>query len=295
MKKYIQLVALFVATTSIFAQSQDFQTNYTFSECEGAFPTILNYNITDLVVNSANNEIIFPLISDGTYTQNYGPTTVMINGEVGSLEANGAALGVGAGGWGGALRVRKQFAQLFNDGIYINDSRNTLISENRNIEITDISDKDQGYVIEKYSNATSIGTFGADQTFVDTDFPLFRLADVYLMYVEAHLRGGVGASATDAENYINSLRTRANNPQNTLTISDLTLDFILDERSRELHWEAHRRQDLIRFNKFTGGSYNWAWKGNGTNGIALPAHMNLYPIPSASLASNPNLTQNAGY
>ena len=61
MKKYIQLVALFVATTSIFAQSQDFQTNYTFSECEGAFPTILNYNITDLVVNSANNEIIFPL------------------------------------------------------------------------------------------------------------------------------------------------------------------------------------------------------------------------------------------
>ena len=184
---------------------------------------------------------------------------------------------------------------MFNDGIYINDSRNTLISENRNIEITDISDKDQGYVIEKYSNATSIGTFGADQTFVDTDFPLFRLADVYLMYVEAHLRGGVGASATDAENYINSLRTRANNPQNTLTISDLTLDFILDERSRELHWEAHRRQDLIRFNKFTGGSYNWAWKGNGTNGIALPAHMNLYPIPSASLASNPNLTQNAGY
>jgi len=184
---------------------------------------------------------------------------------------------------------------LFNDGIYINDARNTLISGTRSIEITDISDKDQGYVIEKYSNATSTGSFGVDQTFVDTDFPLFRLADVYLMYVEAHLRGGSGASAADAENYINSLRTRANNPQNNLTISDLTLDFILDERSRELHWEAHRRQDLIRFGKFTGGSYNWAWKGNGTNGIALPAHMNLYPIPSASLASNPNLTQNAGY
>ncbi len=55
--------------------------------------------MADNDVNSANNEIIFPLISDGTYTQNYGPTTVMINGEVGSLEANGAALGVGAGGW----------------------------------------------------------------------------------------------------------------------------------------------------------------------------------------------------
>jgi hypothetical protein len=251
--------------------------------------------MADNDVNSANSEIIFPLISDGTYTQNYGPTTVMINGEVGSIEANGAALGVGAGGWGGALRVRKQFAELFNDGIFINDTRNTLISGTRSIEITDISDKDQGYVIEKYSNATSTGSFGADQTFVDTDFPLFRLADVYLMYVEAHLRGGTGASTTDAENYINSLRTRANNPQNNLIITDLTLDFILDERARELHWEAHRRQDLIRFGKFTGGSYNWAWKGNGTNGISLPAHMDLYPIPSASLASNPNLTQNPGY
>jgi hypothetical protein len=251
--------------------------------------------MADNDVNSAKNEIIFPLISDGTFTQNYGPTTVMVNGEVGSLEANGAALGVGAGGWGGALRVRKQFALLFNDGIYNNDTRNTLISGTRSIEITDISDKDQGYIIEKYSNAKSTGGFGADQTFVDTDFPLFRLADVYLMYAEAQLRGGAGATTGNAENYINSLRSRANNPQNNLTIADITLSFILDERSRELHWEAHRRQDLIRFGKFTGGSYNWAWKGNGTNGIALPAHMKLYPIPSASLASNPSLTQNAGY
>ena len=115
------------------------------------------------------------------------------------------------------------------------------------------------------------------------------------MYVEAHLRGGTGANPTDAVAYMNALRTRANNPQNNLTSGDLTLDWILDERSRELHWEGHRRQDLIRFGKYTGGSYNWAWKGNGTNGISLPATMKLYPIPAAALASNPNLTQNPGY
>ena len=272
--------------------------NYTKKIIDGGYTLASDYAhnfMADNDVNSAKNEIIFPLISDGTYVQNYGPTTVMINGEVGSLEANGAALGVGAGGWGGAIRVRKQFAQLFNDGIYNNDTRNTILSDGRSIEITDISDKDQGYVLEKYSNAKSTGGFGADQTFVDTDFPLFRLADVYLMYAEAHLRGGAGATSADVENYINALRTRANNPQNNLTISNINLNFILDERSRELHWEAHRRQDLIRFGKFTGGSYNWAWKGNGTNGIALPNHMNLYPIPAASLASNPNLTQNTGY
>ena len=251
--------------------------------------------MADNNTNSATKEIIFPLISDGLITQNYGPTTVMINGQVGSLEENGAALGVGAGGWGGALRVRKQFVQLFDGGIFASDSRNTIISGTRDIEITDISDKDAGYVIEKYSNATSTGTFGSDQTFVDTDFPLFRLADVYLMYAEAHLRGGAGGSNADMETYINSLRTRANNPQNNLTAADITLDFILDERSRELHWEAHRRQDLVRYGKFTGGNYNWTWKGNASNGIALPAHMDVYPIPTSSLASNPNLTQNADY
>lgn len=251
--------------------------------------------MADNNTNSAVNEIIFPIVTDGTFTQNYGPTTVMINGSVGSIEANGAALGVGAGGWGGALRLRKQFVQLFDASIFNNDTRNTIISAERDIEITDISDKDQGYILEKYSNATSTGGFGVDQTFVDTDFPLFRLADVYLMYAEAHLRGGAGASPSDLTAYLNSLRSRANNPQNNLTVADVTLDFILDERSRELHWEAHRRQDLIRFGRFTGGSYNWAWKGNGTNGISLPAHMKLYPIPSASLASNPNLTQNTGY
>ena len=248
--------------------------------------------MADNNTNSAINEIIFPIISDGLTTQNYGPTTVMINGSVGSIEENGDEVGVSTGGWGGALRVRKQFVELF-DGSFTSDTRNTIISEDRPIEISDISDKDTGYIIQKYSNATSTGNLGADKTFVDTDFPLFRLADVYLMYAEAHLRGGGGKLAT-AVDYVNALRTRANNP-NTISSGDLTLDFVLDERSRELHWEAHRRQDLIRYNRFTGGNYNWTWKGNGSNGISLPAHFNVYPIPTASIAANPNLTQNPGY
>ena len=258
---------------------------------------LLNF-MADNNTNAARNEIIFPLISDGVYTQNYGPTTVMINGAVGSIEENGSEVGVGAGGWGGALRLRKQFVQLFDGGVFATDTRNTIIrgtvSEPRDIDISDISDKDQGFILQKYSNASSTGGFGSDQTFVDTDFPLFRLADAYLMYAEAQLRGASNATATSALDYVNLLRTRANNPQ-AISAADLTLDYILDERSRELHWEAHRRQDLIRFGKFTGGAYNWAWKGNGSNGISLPAHMNLYPIPSASLSTNPNLTQNAGY
>jgi len=252
------------------------------------------YNfMADNNTNSAKNEIIFPIISDGFTTQNYGPTTVMIQGSVGSLEVNGTEVGVGASGWGGALRVRKQFANLFAGSEYSSDDRNTLITADRPIDITDISDPDEGYIIQKYSNATSTGGFGIDQTFVDTDFPLFRLADVYLMYAESYLRGGGGTLNTALE-LVNDLRTRANNP-NLISASELTLDFILDERARELHWEAHRRQDLIRFGRFTGGNYNWAWKGNSSNGVSIPSYFNKFPIPSQSLSSNPNLTQNAGY
>jgi hypothetical protein len=245
--------------------------------------------------NDLSPEMIFAIQSDGQVTQNFGPTTVMINGSVGSIEQNGASLGVGAGGWGGALRLRKQFVQKFDGADFNNDARNTIISGSRNIDITDVADRDSGFILAKFSNISSTGQPGINSTFVNTDFPLFRLADAYLMYAECALRGA--GSATTALSYVNALRERANNGSSAANISasELTLDFILDERARELHWESHRRQDLIRFNKYTGGVYNWAWKGNGANGISIPSHLKLYPIPEASLASNPNLTQNPGY
>jgi len=127
---------------------------------------------------------------------------------------------------------------------------------------------------------------------VNTDFPMFRLADVYLMYAEAVVRGG-GGSLEEAVEYVNKLRLRANST--TITSGNLTLDFLINERSRELYWEGHRRQDLIRFGLFTGGNYNWVWKGGSSSGIALPSHFNVYPIPANNMSANPNLTQNPGY
>jgi len=260
----------------------------------GGYSLASNWSLNFMADNDFNeaglNEIIFPLVSDGVVTQNYGPTTVIINGEVGSIEGNGEDLGVSSGGWGGALRVRKQFAERFlNEG---SDDRNTLITAGRDIDIIDVADRDSGYIITKYSNRTSGGAAGPDATFVDTDFPLFRLADVYLMYAEAYVRGGGGSEST-ALGYINDLRDRAG--ASLISTNDLTLEFLIAERSRELYWESHRRQDLIRFGLYTGGNYNWAWKGNGASGIAIGNHMAVYPLPSESLAANPNLTQNPGY
>ena len=129
---------------------------------------------------------------------------------------------------------------------------------------------------------------------------MFRLGEAYLIYAEAVLRGGGGARA-QALAYVNALRERAyGGASGDITDPELTLDFILAERGRELLWEAHRRTDLIRYGLFTGGSYLWAWKGqdpHGTNpaGIATASTRDLYPLPANELIANPNLKQNPGY
>lgn len=256
-------------------------------------PVYLNVFKADNDQGGARNEIIFPVLSDGVVTQNYGPTVLVTNGQVGSIEQNGLDFGVNAGGWGGALRVTRQFSELMLNGSYDADDRNTLIIGDRPIDAVPINNNGTGYIIGKWSNISSEGTTGSATEIVDTDFPMFRLADAYLMYVEAYLRGG-GGTLENATNYFNALRVRANNT-NLVASSDLNLDLVLNERLVELHWEGHRRQDLIRFNQYTGGVYNWSWKGSAPNGIPIANYRDLFPIPNASLASNPNLNQNEGY
>ena len=251
--------------------------------------------------NHTSEEMIFTIQSDGVLTQNWGGTTFLINGQIGEWENNAADFGIT--GWTGALRIRKQFVQKFDGTKFSQDDRNTIgtgiegvSSKQRTIDIADISVKTQGYILSKFSNKTSAGVKGKNTDFADTDFPLFRLADVYLMYAEATLRGGNGTIAQSLV-YVNALRERANNNSTigNITASELNLQFIIDERARELHWEGHRRQDLIRFGLYTGGTYNWSWKGNAARGISISSHRRLFPIPEGSLGANKNLTQNTGY
>jgi hypothetical protein len=97
-------------------------------------------------------------------------------------------------------------------------------------------------------------------------------------------------------NYINLLRVRAyGNTSGNIADPQLTLGFILDERAKELHWEAVRRTDLIRYGLFTEGTYLWQWKGGIQPGQGVGAYRKLYPIPSSDIVANPNLTQNTGY
>jgi hypothetical protein len=150
--------------------------------------------------------------------------------------------------------------------------------------------------VTKYKNIKRDGTPGQSQDFADIDMPLFRLAEMYLIYAEAVLRGGTGGDATTALGYINTIRTRAyTNTSGNISSGQLTLDFILDERARELYWEGFRRTDLIRFNKFVEGTYLWPWKGNVSSGTGVASYRTIYPIPSRDINSNTNLHQNTGY
>jgi hypothetical protein len=182
----------------------------------------------------------------------------------------------------------------------LDESRALFATDNQDLEIDAVNQSSQGYGIFKFRNVTSTGAPGSNPSFQDTDFPMFRLADAYLMYAEAVLRGGSGGDVATALTYVNAIRTRpgdvtAGNAPGAITSGQLNLDFILDERARELYWEAHRRTDLIRFGVYTGDAYLWPWKGGVRNGTAIEEKRAIFPIPASDLGSNPNLKQNTGY
>ncbi|MEI7662947.1 MAG: RagB/SusD family nutrient uptake outer membrane protein [Bacteroidota bacterium] len=176
------------------------------------------------------------------------------------------------------------------------DHRPMFYTTGQSKEIKDIAVFTDGYAVTKFTNLKSDGTPGSNLTYTDTDFPLFRLGDVYLMYAEAVLRGGAGGDRATALSYINLLRVRAyGDATGNINDTQLDLNFILDERARELYWEGYRRTDLVRFGQFSNGTYLWPWKGGSKDGQSVPAYYNIFPIPSSDVTANPNLHQNTGY
>ena len=78
--------------------------------------------------------------------------------------------------------------------------------------------------------------------------------------------------------------------------NDLTTDWILEERARELMWEGCRRTDLIRYGYFTSMNYPWPYKGGVEEGnVALDNFRTIYPLIMDDINANKNLTQNPGY
>jgi len=249
--------------------------------------------------NNLSNEMIFPIESDGLHTQGYGGMTYLVHAQIGGnmVPEN---YGVSSG-WGG-FRTTREHVALFADPSGNTDKRAQFYTSGQSLNITHDNNDEvftEGYAFTKFTNVTSAGVLGSDPTgtFVDTDYPVFRLADIYLTYAEAVLRGGQGGSLSQALTYVNAIRTRAydGSLSGNITSGQLDLNFIIAERGRELFMESQRRTDLIRFGVFTSASYPWQWKGGVMNGTGVSANLNLMPIPSEQITLNPTLKQNIGY
>jgi len=258
----------------------------------GAYSLDPNFRRMFSADNNTSPELIFTAPQDGVHTRTWGGMTYLVHAGVGG-NMNSTSFGIDGGWWG--LRLRPETVDRYEGGAGGPDLRTSFFFTNGQTKtITNIGDFQQGIGAPKYTNVTTGGQAGSNLTFPDTDYPMFRLADAYLIYAEAVLRNGGGSRAT-ALGYVNAIRERAyGGTSGDITDPQLTLQFILDERSRELLWEGFRRQDLIRFGQFTDAGI-WAWKGGTPAGKLTASFRNLYPIPANELSANPNIKQNTGY
>ncbi len=245
--------------------------------------------------NHNSKEMIFPLRYEGDQTMTWGGMTALLCW--GSAETKNEVNAKDA--WQG-YRAKSSLIKIFDkEDASDKDARRAMIRSEftTNAEITNEGTfLNNGTPVAKYYNVNKDGTLPASKE-AYVDFPLFRLGEIYLNYAEAVLRGGTGGDKTTALNYVNDLRKRSYSDKTAAPISDsqLTLDFMCDERARELFYEAQRRTDLIRFDKFTSAAYVWPWKGGVANGKAVEGFYKVYPIPSDDIGSNLNLKQNEGY
>lgn len=293
------LLARLYLNAKVYIGTEKYTEAITYSKkvIDAGYALIPNYTWLMRADNNLNagptGEFIFTINYDGLKTTGYGGTTFLTHAPVGgSMPASQFGI---SGGWSGT-RVTKNLPGIFPDLTGAQDKRSQFYTSGQNLEIANVTIFTDGLAVTKYKNVKRDGSAGQSQDFSDIDMPLFRLGEMYLIYAEAVLRGGTGGDATTALGYINLLRTRAyTNASGNISSSQLTLDFILDERARELYWEGFRRTDLIRYNKFVEGTYLWPWKGGVASGTGVPSFRTLYPIPSRDINANQNLVQNPGY
>jgi hypothetical protein len=247
-------------------------------------------DVYELYTDLLGNQMKFRFNED--WGQNYGD-----DGADGSLNSGGANIVIPGDGVYHVVLDLNTNSYTLEEVLPESDRRGMFYTDGQNLEIEEIPSFTDGYAVTKFKNIDSNGNQGVDSSgnFVDTDLALIRLAEIYLNYAEAILRGG-GGDLNLATANINELIERGyGNSDHNITSSELTLDFILNERSRELYWEGQRRTDLVRYGYFTTGNYLWPFKANQPEGTSTDAFRNVFPIPSSSISANPNLNQNDGY
>ena len=252
----------------------------------------------------ARGEMLWSVTYNSGSTESFGGTTYLLAASLAATDITDQSNPNGqVNGWAG-LRVPYEYVSRFfevSDQNYETGTYNVSDERGKLFYIKGRKESMEGalYVFMNGWSCLKFNNIPHDQTeqeflptadtkgFSDIDFPMIRLAEIYLIYAEACLHAGGDASAQIA-----ALRDRAG------VSSDVQIDsdFIMAERARELMWEAHRRTDLIRLGLYAGAGYLWPYKGGDSfAGQAFPSYRCLFPLPPTELATNKALEQNPGY
>ena len=254
----------------------------------------------------ARGEMLWAVDYSDSKTQSYGGTSYILSATLASTDITEASRPNGQrNGWAG-LRVPYEFVstyfnvsgQDYQTGAYaVADKRGEVFYIKGRSESMDgaLYNFMNGWSCLKFNNIPfgqtneSFLPQSALKTFSDVDFPMIRLGEIYLIYAEACMNTGAEALALPKLRELSS-RAGVEPPQ------QITRDFLVAERARELMWEAHRRTDLIRYGLYHTDTYLWPYKGGDSfKGQAFPEYKCLFSIPPTELATNDKLVQNPGY
>ena len=290
-------------------------TNFVYSAYQQLF---MGDNHRDEVMKEA----IFQIYQDGIYTQSHAGANFLIAGpRIGGMTAWGIesewhALRTSPTLIDKFLKPHKidratatemiynEFempAQLKDDrAIFCSDGMNTAEAINFNLTgamgIGANSNFYESWAGVKFTSVYSTASLPKNSprqstSWADTDIPLLRLAEAYMIQAEALFRLGDKTGALSIIN--NTIRARAN----AIPLTSLDEETLLDEWSREFYFEGRRRIDLVRFGRFFGPEsdlYRYHWEGRMGKPDAqpfvtgTPEYMNWFPVPSEDKRANPH-------
>ena len=311
----------FALLAKLYLNAERYAGEAKWAECAAYCDSIINggygyvldpdYMNVFRTTNTNNPEIIFPIVFDAKYAKGNMFHLITLH------YVHQDVYGLTTPPWNGPCTL-ESFYNKYDDndqrkaqwlvGAVLDANGDTIIYDTGNKAIGD-NGKLPAVITPKVSkifDATKANSFeGARfvkfepeygiEHHANSDFPIYRYADILLMKAECLMRLNGGAATGDALALVNQVHTRAG----LEPYAALDLDELLNERGRELAWEGHRRQDLIRFGKFAKGE--WEFMDKDENGAKIDPsfrdeHVNIFPIPEWVMRDNPGVyEQNPGY
>jgi hypothetical protein len=303
--------AAYATLAKLYLNSEVFIGEPRWNDCIEICDEIINsgnFSVSDgdyfsnfAIENENSKDNIFSLVYDDVYTEDWSG---MLNIQCWTLHFQGnKAYGGTKGGWNGICGTPSFVKSYDQDdvrldswaiGLQLDTSGDTIYCTKTSAGQPLIYSVDvQSLENAREEDGARIAKFdytGYSSYCLNSDYPVFRYADILLMKAEALMRLNGGAATSEAVDLVNQVRARAfpDNPEKLYTVSTLTLESLLAERGWEFAGEHWRRNDLIRFGKFLSGT--WTFKEETT-----AEYRKLFPIPQSQLNANPNLKQNPGY